>query len=82
MGIFVLTAAAAKSGLVHLIYIMAFISTALAIFNVLPIPVLDGGHLLFLVIEKVRKKPLSPKIQKITTQVGLVLLITLFLFIS
>lgn len=66
-------------GLVYLLNIMAVISTSLAIFNVLPIPVLDGGHILFLFIEKMRGRPLSPKVQEIAIQVGLWLLIILML---
>jgi len=79
VGIFMLTTQAARMGLVYLLNIMAVISTSLAIFNVLPIPVLDGGHILFLFIEKMRGRPLSPKVQEIAIQVGLWLLIILML---
>ncbi len=81
VGIFMITTQAAKMGLVHLLYIMAIISTSLAIFNVLPIPVLDGGHILFLAIEKIRKRPLSPKVQDVAAHVGLTLLLLLMLFV-
>lgn len=81
VGIVVLTAKAAKLGIVYLINIMAIISTSLAIFNVLPVPVLDGGHLLFLGIEKIRRKPLSEKVQGIATQIGLGLLLMLMLYV-
>ena len=81
VGIFVLTAKAAKLGLVYLLNLMAIISTSLAIFNVLPIPVLDGGHIIFLAIEKIRRRPLSIKVQEIATQIGLGLLIMLMLFV-
>jgi regulator of sigma E protease len=81
VGIFLLTAKAAKLGLVYLLNIMAIISTSLAIFNVLPIPVLDGGHLIFIIIEKIRKRPLSQKIQEVATQIGLGLLLLLMVFV-
>ncbi|MFH1752710.1 MAG: RIP metalloprotease RseP [Candidatus Omnitrophota bacterium] len=81
VGIFLLTTKAAKLGLVYLLHIMAVISTSLAIFNVLPIPVLDGGHLIFLLIEKIRKKPVSEKIQNIATHIGLGLLLLLMVFV-
>ncbi len=81
VGIFVLTAKAAKLGLVYLLHIMAVISTSLAIFNILPIPVLDGGHIIFLIIEKIRRRPLSPKVQETAAQIGLTLLIMLMLFV-
>lgn len=81
VGIFVLTAKAAELGLVYLLNIMAIISTSLAIFNVLPIPVLDGGHMIFILIEKIRRRPLSPKVQDVATQIGLGILIMLMLFV-
>jgi len=81
VGIFMLTAKAARLGLVYLLNLMAIISTSLAIFNILPIPVLDGGHILFLLIEKIRKKPLSPKAQETSVQIGLGILIILMLFV-
>ncbi len=81
VGIFLLTAKAAKLGLVYLLNMMAVISTSLAIFNVLPIPVLDGGHLVFIIAEKIRRKPVSQKVQDVATHIGLGLLIMLMLFV-
>jgi len=52
----------------------------LAILNLLPIPILDGGHLLFFLIEAVRGKPVSIKKREIAQQIGLVLLVCLMLF--
>jgi len=68
-------------GLVYLLQLMGVISASLAIFNLLPVPVLDGGHLLFLAIEKIRRRPLSYKLQESITQVGLALLICLMVFV-
>ncbi|MBL7069828.1 MAG: RIP metalloprotease RseP [Candidatus Omnitrophica bacterium] len=81
VGIFMLTAKAARLGLVYLLNLMAIISTSLAIFNILPIPVLDGGHILFILIEKIRRRPLSPKAQETSVQIGLGILIVLMLFV-
>ncbi|MDB4349485.1 RIP metalloprotease RseP [Omnitrophica bacterium] len=81
VGIFILTAKAAKLGLIYLLNMMAIISTSLAIVNILPIPVLDGGHLVFLLIEKMRRRPLSQKIQETATQIGLGLLLILMFFV-
>ncbi|MBN1405103.1 MAG: RIP metalloprotease RseP [Candidatus Omnitrophica bacterium] len=73
---------AAKMGMIYLIDITAQINLAIAIFNLLPFPVLDGGHVLFLLIEKIRKKPLSPKVEQVITQIAISLLIALAVFIS
>ncbi len=81
IGIFYITGQAAKLGLVYLLQLMGVLSASLAIFNLLPVPVLDGGHILFLIIEKIRKKPVSLKIQENITQVGISLLIVLMLFV-
>ncbi|MFH1782240.1 MAG: RIP metalloprotease RseP, partial [Candidatus Omnitrophota bacterium] len=81
VGIFYITGQAARMGIVYLLQLMALLSMSLAIFNLLPLPILDGGHLLFLLIEKIRKKPVSYKVQENIQQAGFVLLITLMLFV-
>jgi len=80
IGIFVITGKVAELGIVHLLHFMGILSVSLAIFNLLPIPVLDGGHLLFLAVEKIRKRPLSVKTQERITNAGLSLLIVVMLF--
>jgi len=81
VGIFYITGQAARLGFVYLLHLMGILSASLAIFNLLPVPVLDGGHLLFLAIEKVRRKPISCRIQENITQLGLALLVGLMLFV-
>lgn len=81
IGIFYITGQAARMGFVYLLHLMGVLSASLAIFNLLPVPVLDGGHLLFLAIEKIRRKPLSCRLQENMTQAGLMLLICLMLFV-
>jgi len=81
VGIYRITARAAEAGFVYVLQILAIVSICLAIFNLLPIPVLDGGHLLFLAIEKVRGKPLSPKAYERAINVGLAFLILLMVFV-
>ncbi|MCK4601962.1 MAG: RIP metalloprotease RseP, partial [Phycisphaerae bacterium] len=68
--------------LVDFVYFLAFISTALAVFNFLPLPVVDGGHAVFLLIEKVRGKPISVKIMNIVQMIGLVLILLLFVVLT
>ncbi|PIW67194.1 MAG: RIP metalloprotease RseP, partial [Candidatus Omnitrophica bacterium CG12_big_fil_rev_8_21_14_0_65_42_8] len=81
IGIFYITGQAAKLGFIYLLQLMGVLSASLAIFNLLPIPVLDGGHILFLMIEKIRRKPVSFKMQENVTQIGMSLLIVLMLFV-
>jgi len=80
--IIAMTGKAARMGISHLLWISALISTSLAIFNLLPFPILDGGHILFLGLEKIKRRPLDKKIQEIAQQVAFVLLITFVLFVS
>ena len=72
---------AATMGIAYIIYIMAVISTSLAMFNLFPVPVLDGGHLLFLAFERVRGRPLPVKIEEGVTKVGFALLMLLMVFV-
>jgi len=65
----------AAAGMLPLLAFMAFLSVNLAILNLLPIPVLDGGHLIFLFIEGIRGKPLSLTVRLRLTQVGLFVLL-------
>lgn len=76
------SAAAASSGFAPFIYFLAFLSMQLGILNLLPIPVLDGGHLVFLGIETVMRRPLSIRVREVTTQVGFVMLISLMLLVT
>jgi len=81
IGIFVVTGQAAKMGMIYLFHLMGILSASLAIFNLLPLPILDGGHILFLAIEKVRGKPMSFKTQEAIANIGVALLILLTVFI-
>jgi regulator of sigma E protease len=67
----------ASLGLVHFLKFMALVSVSLGVLNLLPIPVLDGGHLLFFAFEAVKGKPVSEKIQIFFQQVGMALLMSL-----
>ena len=82
IGIAVIIGQAAKAGMVSVLVTMAYINVALAIFNLLPIPVLDGGHVIFLMIEKLRGRPVSPRTQEIVSQVALYILIAIVVFAS
>jgi regulator of sigma E protease len=71
----------AASGLEPLLRFMALISVNLGVINVLPVPVLDGGHLFFFLIEGVRGRPLSVRYREIAQQVGVFLLVALMVFV-
>lgn len=70
-----------EAGWVSFLYFMAVLSVNLGILNLLPIPILDGGHLVFFSVEAVLKKPLSMRTMEVLQQVGLVLLGTLMIFV-
>jgi len=71
----------AKAGWVNLLYFTSLLSVNLGILNLLPVPVLDGGHLAFLTLEGIRKKPLSERKQIFAQQIGLGLLGALMVFV-
>ncbi|MDP2690756.1 MAG: RIP metalloprotease RseP [Deltaproteobacteria bacterium] len=73
---------AAESGIAELLSLVAFLSLQLGIINLFPIPVLDGGHIMFFGIEAIKGKPLSEKFMSIAQQVGIVLLITLMVLVT
>lgn len=70
----------ASLGIVALINLMALLSLNIGIFNLLPIPVLDGGHLVYYLAEAVRGKPLSQRVQDIGNRFGLAVVFTLMVF--
>lgn len=72
----------ARSGFDVLLEFMALLSVNLAVLNVLPIPVLDGGHMLFLMVEKLKGKPLSIKARLVAQQVGLAFMLILIVFVT
>ncbi len=81
IGIINMTGTAAQLGLPYVLQLTATLSVSLAVINLLPIPALDGGHLLFLLIEGIRRKQVSLQVQEKATQVGFFLLLALMVFI-
>ncbi|MBI1205878.1 MAG: RIP metalloprotease RseP [Azospirillum sp.] len=70
----------ARSGIVSLIWFMAILSVNLGLINLFPIPLLDGGHLMFYGIEAVRGRPLGERAQEYGFRIGLALVLTLMVF--
>lgn len=74
--------ASAKLGLNYLIHISAMISLSLAALNILPIPALDGGRLLFVIIEKIIKKPVPMKYEQVAHTIGFLILMVLIIVVT
>ncbi len=81
VGVTVAISNAAKQSLQNLLPIMALITINLGIFNLLPLPALDGGRLLFILIEMIFRKPVPQKYESAVHAIGFVLLIILMLFV-
>lgn len=82
IGIFNVVGETAKTGFINLIYLLAFISINVGFINLLPIPAFDGGRLLFLIIEKVIRRPINPKVENIIHSIFFILLMILMLIIT
>src|SRR4030042_5042869 len=82
VGIYSITSQAAELGFVYLLQLTVLLSINLGIINILPFPALDGGRLLFLGIEKIKGKPVSPKVENFVHTLGFVLLIFLMVLVT
>ncbi len=82
IGIFYITSTVAQQGVVSLLQFIAVLSTSIGLFNLLPIPVLDGGHLAFLCVERLRGRPVSIRVQETMTRVGLGCLLLLLAVVT
>jgi regulator of sigma E protease len=77
-----ITGQVAEYGIIPFLSIMAYISISLGLINLFPIPMLDGGHLMFYLIEKILGRPLSQKVQEGFFRIGLFLLLSLMFFVT
>ncbi|TSC91922.1 MAG: hypothetical protein CEN90_37 [Parcubacteria group bacterium Licking1014_17] len=82
VGIAVYTGKVARMGFVYLLQFMALISINLAVLNIIPFPVFDGGKLLFIIVEALRKKPLPRKVEYGINAVGFVLILVLMVYVT
>ena len=80
--IFAIAGTQADRGMAELLLFMTLISANLAVINFLPIPVLDGGHMVILAAEAIRRKPVSERILIPVTYAGLIFILGLFLFVT
>ncbi len=82
VGIYTVVGATRESGIENVLMLVAFLSINLGIMNILPIPALDGGHILFLIIELLTKKKVNERVEAITTTIFFALLMALMIYIT
>jgi len=82
VGIIAVVAQRAREGVYEVLWLMYIISLNLGIMNLLPIPALDGGRLLFLIVEMIRRKPIPPEKEGLVHGIGMILLLGLFVVLT
>jgi regulator of sigma E protease len=82
VGVFAVTSEVAKTGILPLINLLGIISINLAILNIIPFPALDGGRLLFIIIEAIFGKKIAPKVESVIHGVGMIILLLAVLAIT
>ena len=82
LGIIDIGGRVARAGFVEFIFFLAIISANLAVINFLPLPIVDGGLMIFLIIEKIKGSPVSMRVQVATQVVGLFLIMSVFLYVT
>ena len=82
VGIIAVVAQRAREGFYEVLWLMYIISLNLGIMNLLPIPALDGGRLLFLIVEMIRRKPIPPEKEGMVHGIGMILLLGLFVLLT
>ena len=82
VGIAQVTGRYAETGIISFLTFFAFLNVNIGVLNLLPLPALDGGHIIFALIEWITRRPVSEKIQKVITQWGMILLLTLMALVT
>jgi len=82
VGIYTVVGQQAEQGIQSILYLIAFLSINVGVINLIPFPAFDGGRILFLVIEKIFKKPIPTKIENTVNSIGFLLLIMLMLYVT
>lgn len=81
VGIAAIVGEQAKRGIMSVISLVAFLSVSLGVINLVPLPVLDGGHIMFFAVEAVSRKPFSLRQREVAQQIGIMLLILLMAYV-
>ena len=82
VGIYEVVDDQSKEGISNLLYLLAYLSINVGVMNLIPFPAFDGGHILFLLIEKIRGKAVSSNVEATITGIGFILLILLMIFVT
>lgn len=82
LGVAQLSGESARQGSGTFLYFLAYVSVSIGFLNILPLPVLDGGHIVYVLIEAIIRRPIPTKIKLWVQQIGMALLILLVLFVS
>lgn len=82
VGIYTVVSDQAKQGFESLMYLTAYLSVNVGVINLLPFPAFDGGRVLFLIIEKIRRKPVKAKTEAIVNSIGFCILILLMIVVT
>lgn len=82
VGIFSIVGDQSSAGIMNIIYLIAFLSINVGFINLLPIPAFDGGHILFIIIEKIKGSPVNPETENKIHTIGLFLLMLLMVLIT
>ena len=82
VGIYSLVGEQAKQGLQSIMYLIAFLSINVGVINLIPLPAFDGGRILFLIIEKIIRKPVPTKVENVVHSVGFLLLLALMIYVT
>lgn len=82
VGIYEVVDQEAAEGISNLLYLLAYLSINVGVMNLIPFPAFDGGHILFLIIEKIRRKPVPSNVEATITGIGFILLIILMIYVT
>lgn len=82
VGIYEVVDEQAQYGIDSLLYLLSYLSINVGVMNLIPFPAFDGGHILFLIIEKIRRKPLSSNVEMTITGIGFICLILLMIYVT
>lgn len=82
VGIYSIVGEQSKGGLANILYLIAFLSINVGFINLLPLPAFDGGHILFIIIEKIKGSPVDPELENKIHTIGLILLMLLMIIVT